>query len=126
MTLKQLVNRHNIRVESVMVDSNPNNPDWQDADHWKVTLRFGRRRLTTPFSMGRAHAREPQAIDVLECLLLDAGSADQPFEDWASDLGFDIDSRKAERAYRIVQRQTKRLQQLLNGAYETFLHAEQE
>lgn len=43
----------------------------------------------------------PNALDVIHSLILDAEAIDHPtFEDWASDLGLDSDSRKAEATYR--------------------------
>lgn len=44
---------------------------------------------------------EPSAADVLYTLVSDAGALDHPtFEDWAAELGYDTDSRKAEATYR--------------------------
>lgn len=41
-------------------------------------------------------AVEPTLVDVLVSLLMDASAIDEPsFEDWASSLGYDPDSRKA-------------------------------
>lgn len=43
----------------------------------------------------------PTAAGVLYCLLSESDAMDSPtFESWASDLGFDPDSRKAEQTYR--------------------------
>lgn len=43
----------------------------------------------------------PSITDVLHCLVSDAGALDHgSFEDWASNLGYDADSRKAEKIYR--------------------------
>lgn len=43
----------------------------------------------------------PKPEDVLHCLISDADAIDHPtFESWASDLGYDTDSRKAEATYR--------------------------
>lgn len=43
----------------------------------------------------------PPAASVLYCLLSDADAMDSPtFESWASDLGYDTDSRQAEQIYR--------------------------
>lgn len=57
----------------------------------------------------------PKVEDVLDCLASDAceyeGSRD--FEDWASEYGYDTDSRKAESIYRIVSEQAKQLRQFL-------------
>lgn len=41
----------------------------------------------------------PPAAGVLYSVLLDAESADQPFEYWCADLGYDTDSRKALETY---------------------------
>ena len=124
-TLKQLINSHHVRANAEWADTNPNMADMPyGSSHWRVRLTCGRRQLTTMFSMGPAHSHEPTAEDVLECLLSDASSSHESFEDWCADLGFDADSRKAERTYRIVQRQTKKLSRLLDSHYESFLYAE--
>lgn len=56
--------------------------------------------LTTPFYTGGAWG-EPTAEDVLRCLILDAREYDnaRDFEEWAEELGYDPDSRKAEALY---------------------------
>jgi len=41
----------------------------------------------------------PTAAGVLYCLLSDAEAVDQSFTDWAGDLGYDTDSRKALETY---------------------------
>lgn len=41
----------------------------------------------------------PDAADVVHCLLMDASGTDETFEDWAGNLGYDPDSRKAEAAF---------------------------
>lgn len=43
----------------------------------------------------------PEFADVLYSLLMDASAIDSPdFESWAEDLGYDPDSRRAEKIYR--------------------------
>jgi len=123
MTLKALANR--VRATAEWTDENPNMTDMPPgSSHWKVTLRYQGRQMTVPFSMGPALSHEPTAADVLECLLSDASSADEDFENWAADLGFDPDSRRAERIYRTVQRQTLKLSRLLGDDYDAFIQAE--
>jgi len=75
--------------------------DWPDgARHWRFTLTRGVGPfLTGHFSQGPAHTTQPDLCDVLSSLLMDTSGLDQPFEDWAEDLGYDPDSRKAERIY---------------------------
>jgi len=66
----------------------------------------------------------PDAAHVLDCLASDASSYEnaQSFEDWASEFGYDTDSRKAERIYRIVKRQAEQLKRTLGDeAYQELL-----
>ena len=123
MTLQNLSNR--VRATSEWADTNPHMSDMPPgSSHWRVTLRYQGRQMTVPFSMGPAHSHEPEAAEVLECLLSDASGADEDFENWAADLGYDPDSRKAERIYKTVQRQTLKLSRLLGDDYDTFMQAE--
>jgi len=50
----------------------------------------------------------------------DAQSVDdaRDFEDWCAELGYDTDSRKAERTFRACQRIAERLRQFLGDAYD--------
>ena len=124
-TMKQLVNCEGIRARADLVDSNPNAPDWQDADHWKVVLRNRQnRQLTIYFSMGMGlGGKEPTAAEVLDCLASDASGIEnaRSFEDWASEYGYDTDSRKAERIYKVSERQTAKLAQFMGDAYNALL-----
>ncbi len=99
-----------------------------DADGWqhhlyKVTLRYQGRKMTTEFRTGIGWDHEPSAADVLESLLSDAATVNVlrdggDFEEWAADLGYDTDSRKAEAIFKQVQAQTERLERLLGDDYE--------
>lgn len=117
-----------ITASAEWADTNPNMADMPaGSTHWKVTLRRKGKRLTVPFSMGAALCREPTADDVLECLCSDAGSyenAGGDFEAWCSEYGYDADSRKAERTFKAVETQTKKLRQFLGDDYEKALYAE--
>lgn len=66
----------------------------------------------------------PELSSVLDCLANDASSYDNSpdFESWASDLGLSTDSRKAEKCYRLVAEQAKKLRHLLGDeAYRDLL-----
>jgi len=102
-------------------------PDWpSDAHPYKVVLRYHGRQLTVPFFTGSGWTREPSASDVLECLVSDASSVDcaQSFEEWASDLGYDTDSRKAEETYKNCVKAAAGVKRLLGNDYQDFLEAE--
>lgn len=114
---------------------------WDErAHHYKVTFEryvaaldtfydvAETRKVTFPFHTGSAHTTEPTAADVMECLLSDAATLTDitSFEDWANELGYDTDSRKAERAYKAVVRQGERLAYLLgDDLLETWMHSEE-
>ena len=113
MNTKQWVQEHRIRIETEQVSENPNAPTWE-ANHYKVVLRRGRKQLTTYFSTGFGLRGEPTATDVLDCLARDAASVEcGSFEEWAADLGYDPDSRKAEALFRVCERQTEALRRFL-------------
>jgi hypothetical protein len=117
MTPTQFCNRHGITADSEYADPTPDQDEqWsRDASHWRVTLKRGRKRMTTPYSMGSAHTGEPKAADVLWCLVQDAHSYDNAssFEEWCGDYGYDTDSRKAERIYTAVKRSAAKVKQFL-------------
>lgn len=75
----------------------------------------GKKREADEFGWGGSKYRikKPTVADVLDCLASDASGADESFEDWASNYGYDTDSRSAERTYQTIQKQVKELRQLL-------------
>jgi len=88
--------------------------------------------LTTPFFTGSAYKGPPDPCKVLETLLGEAGVVENTvsWEDWAADLGYDLDDRRrrgamshpgAQRAYAQVVRQTEKLRNLLGDAYDTLV-----
>jgi hypothetical protein len=121
--MKKFTSENNVRIQVERVDQNPVMADWKDANHFKVTLKMDRRQLTTYFSQGYGISGEPDAASVLYCLASDAAGYENArnFEDWASEYGYDTDSRKAERIYKVVERQTKKLKNFLGDKYEELL-----
>lgn len=100
----------------------------ESASHWVVTLQRSDSRnypgINIPYSMGSAHTKPPDAAGVLECIQSDCSSIEnaRDFDDWASDFGYDTDSRKAERIYRACQDQTQLVRSWLGRElYNQFL-----
>lgn len=120
-TLKQRITADNVRAESVWTER----PEWADfGDHWyNVTLKRKGRQLTVPFGMGSALTDDPTAQDVLDCLLSDASGYEnaRSFEEWASEYGYDTDSRKAERVYEQVKTQTHKLRKFLGEDFDAYV-----
>jgi len=114
-TMIEFCEREGVRI-SCEVAEPPQDNDWPaGAFHWKATLLRNGRRLTTEFHQGSAHTSEPTAADVLSCLVSDAVSVEQEpdFEGWAESLGYDADSRKAERTYKACARIRDRVRRFL-------------
>jgi hypothetical protein len=126
MTLNGFIESAKVKMTAELVDQNPNMFDMPPGStHWRCVLRAGRSRMTVYFSQGPAVSREPDVATVLDCLANDASGYDNTgsFEDWADEYGYDIDSRKAERTYRAVEKQALALRRLLGeSAYQTLLY----
>jgi hypothetical protein len=127
-TLTDFIRSARITMTADRADDNPHMQDSHEMDHWRCILRANgdqRRRLTVPFSMGRGHnGAAPELADVLDCLASDSAGLEnaRDFEDWCGEYGYDTDSRKAERTYRTVQRQAKKLRAFLgDDAYKALL-----
>ena len=109
-------------------DSNPYmdaNDEWaRSASHYRVKFRMNRHTMTSYFSMGVAHTKEPTAIDVLSCLASDSAGIDfHCFEEWSRNYGYDTDSRKAERTYRACEKAAANLRRFLGDeAYNELLY----
>ena len=127
-TIKEFVSENRIAIERVKVFSNPNMDDGgYKMNHWQVKLG----KLTHPndemivhFSMGLAHKKPPTTVDVLDCLASDAASIENAgsFEEWASEYGYDPDSRKALRTFEVCSEQARALRKFLgHAAYKTLL-----
>lgn len=107
--------------------------EWQqNANAYTAILHYKGRRLTTPFFTGSGWKHDPTAADVLHSLISDAQSVpptpgyEYSFEQWADDLGYDTDSRKAEKTYRAVVRSAKKTRQFLGNDFEEFAEAAQD
>lgn len=101
------------------------NPDFPQADAYKVTLQYKRRKLSVPFYQGKAICKEPQAHDVIYCLISDAQSVENAdsFEDWAFSLGYDTDSRKAEKIYKACVKNQQSIRRFLGTDFDLFAEA---
>ena len=128
-TLSDRIKAAGLKARVDYGDYNKVPEDFRDSTPWKVTLRMAGRSLTVPFYTGPAITREPSAADVLECLLDDSSSFENAssFEEWAEEFGYDTDSRKAERTYKAVEAQAKKLRRFLGDDYEDWLwHTERD
>lgn len=124
-TMKGFIVRNRISLTSELVAENPN---WEadnrwDGYHWKCHLRRGNKQMTAYFSKGSACTpAEPGSAEVLDCLAMDSAGTEDSFEEWAPSLGYDPDSRRAERIYNTCVAQAEKLQNFLGAElYEELL-----
>lgn len=97
----------------------PANGD-MEGDHWRVQLIGPGGKMSLTFTKGYGHeGKPPDLAEILRCVVSDAETLEgaASFEDWARDLGYSNDSRKAERIYAKVQAQTDKLKACLGPAY---------
>lgn len=59
---------------------------------------------------------KPIECDIIYCLLSDMSGTDQPFEEWASELGYDTDSRSAEEIYHACVKIGRDMRRLFKSA----------
>lgn len=115
--LADFIKEQKITLRFDYADSNPNMPDSQNMDHYRVTLRNAdRKRMTLVYSKGYGHNNKPPEVDeVLDCVASDAAGFENSngFEDWCSEYGYDTDSRSAERTYKAIEKQAAKLQAFL-------------
>lgn len=124
MNIKQFIEKHKITSEYNCVGRNKHMPTYKDAHHYKVTFYRGDDSLTTPYSQGLGIKEDPTAEDVLNCLAMDASSAENcpTLEDFFDEFGYEIDDPTTSRTWRIIQREAKKLKAFLGTApYNTLL-----
>ena len=124
VSIEQMVRINLITMATEQTDSNPSMPDAENMDHWKCVLRRPGHNMTVYFSMGYGHnGKKPTAADVLDCLASDASTIENTrgFEDWCLDLGYDTDSRKAEKTFKTCEHQSKQLRSFMGEHYENLL-----
>lgn len=130
ISLEQFIEKHSIKFSQEVSYNRPDLPnggidEWpRGSSHFKVRIGRGRRSFGLYFSQGSGIRDVPGAATVLDCLASDAASYEntKDFEDWASEFGYDTDSRKAERTYRMVKRQAEQLKRTIGeDAYNELL-----
>ncbi len=91
---------------------------------WDCTLNRNHHQIHMPFYQGTGHKKAPTVADVVACLLLDAGALVVSFEEWCSDMGYDSDSREAERTYHACITSGKQARALLGEHFDALRELE--
>lgn len=114
-TLSERIKGMNLRFRTEPTFHNPNMDD-SHMNHWKCTIRNGRKQMTITFSKGLGLHGEPATLEeVLDCLASDAAGYENAgsFELRCDEYGYDTDSRKAEKTYNLIGKQAKTLKYIL-------------
>ena len=124
-TIVEFATRNKIGIQSEWADHNPNMADFNNMDHWKFTIRMGKKRMSGYFSKGYGyHRKEPNVYEVLSCLASDSAGIEQSFDDWVSDLGHDTeDVRTAQKTYKAWRKASDKLRRFLgDDLYQELLY----
>lgn len=124
MKMSQFLQATGIKLTATWIERRPDNLMSDSATHYKCRITHGRFGFNLYFSQGAAHTQPPTVGAVLDCLASDAAGYENAgsFEDWASEYGYDTDSRSAEKIYRVVKRQVEQLKRTLGSElYEQLL-----
>lgn len=125
-TVADFVKAHGVKLTCEAWHENPHMDDSAGMHHWRCRLHCGESSMSLYYSMGWALAgKRPELADVLDCLASDAATIENAptFEQWAEELGYDMDSRKEERTFITCRDQAGLLRVVLgDGAYEDLLY----
>lgn len=111
-TLEQFIARHGIEFTAEPRATRDDGLMRDSKKHWLCRLRNGEALMVLWFS-GRAAVHSVSCADVLNYLAMDTSGIEGSFEEWARDLGYDEDSRAAERIYNACVDQSAELHRLL-------------
>jgi hypothetical protein len=104
-----------VRLE--VVDSHGIQKGDDGWEHYSYSVRLSRgdESLNTPWRQGLGITELPNAGDVLASLIMDAAGFTnaRDFEDWASEYGYDTDSRKALASWEQIDALSDGLRDLL-------------
>ena len=134
MTFQEFIKKNKLSITSKRADGTPSN--WsKDSKSWLCSVQRGEhigecnfRVMSFEYHTGSAIEGPPKLADLLYCLAMDASAKEEEcFEDWAENLGYDTDSRKAEKTYQACLKNADDLCYLLgNDAFNTLLECEEE
>lgn len=117
-TLAQFVKENKIRLRCTRTERNPYMDDAHPMNHWKVRLyQKSGATMGLYFSQGMGIHEEPDVCSVLDCLASDASGFENTgnYDDWCAEYGYEVDSRRAFRTYRAVERQAEKLEDFLGA-----------
>lgn len=100
-------------ISFVTVLDRPDNLMSDSAHHYKYTIsRNGAFKMQGFYSTGSA-IEIPDGTDLFNCLLSDTSFYADTFEEWAEEMGYGSDSRRAEKIYNACKEQKTVIESML-------------
>lgn len=118
----------NITVSQVrQVPTNPNMPDWKNANHYKVQLKGANgKRFSLYYSKGLGHKDAPQAQEVVETLLSELPMYDMGLIELMTYACID-DQAQARKLMKIIEKNAMGLAKITDlDVYELMAIAEEQ
>lgn len=119
--LKDLVAADNVLIQAVYGAARKKDPKM--PQNWRVTLTRKGRQLSVDYFGGGA-VKDISAADVLYSLCLDARCGEYSFDEFCNELGYDSDSRAAEKVWKACKATAPKLHQFLGDDFEAYANAE--
>jgi|SRR6185437_9262579 len=110
---KEGTGKHYVQFQQKWIDNK--------RTHWNVTVSFAGHKIETTFSQGSAFEKPPTAQSVLSSLALDASCGEYDFEEFCLSLGYDDDSRTAERIWKACREIELQMRRMFGSLYEKVL-----
>ena len=121
-TIKQFIKNNNIKMTVKKIDERKD-IKWDDANHFKCTLKNGSKSISINFSQGYGIKNDPELELVLDALRTDFISSGS-FQDFCDNFGYDQDSIEASKIYKACLKNTEKVKKLFNGSLNNFLNCE--
>ena len=80
-----------------------------NANQYKVTIKNNDKRFTIDYYMGLAHKEAPKLSDVLYSLIMDSDALNMDFNEWCDMLGYDVNSIKDLKTYKLCIKNGQKL-----------------
>ena len=121
-TLKQFIKDNEVKMTVKRID-NRKDIKWNNANHFKCTLKNGSNSISIYYSQGYGIKNEPELDSVLNSLKIDFLDG-MSFQDFCLDFGYPTDSISALKTYKACLKNTDKVKKLFNGSLDNFLNCE--
>lgn len=91
-----------------------------------VSTKFDFYGSYNDYISGITELKDLELLNAFECFINDSISANEDFEEWCSNFGYDTDSRKAHKIYKECQKSLEKAEKIISGDLYEFYNELQE